>query len=107
MVGGFRADRPEVTQALAAARAAIGGATRARAQASRRGRKPGRRGGMFEAAERWEDILVDHPTDALALRLVQDAYFFLGQSHAIRDSVARVHARMGQGQSALRVSCSA
>ncbi len=39
---------------------------------------------------RWELILADHPTDALALRLVQDAYFFLGRSAAIRDCAERV-----------------
>ena len=39
---------------------------------------------------RWERILADHPTDALALRLVQDAYFFLGRSAAIRDCAERV-----------------
>ena len=35
-------------------------------------------------------ILADHPTDALALRLAQDAYFFLGRSAAIRDCAERV-----------------
>jgi tetratricopeptide (TPR) repeat protein len=39
---------------------------------------------------RWERILADHPTDALALRLVQDAYFFLGRSAAIRNCAERV-----------------
>jgi tetratricopeptide (TPR) repeat protein len=34
--------------------------------------------------------LADHPTDALALRLAQDAYFFLGRSAAIRDCASRV-----------------
>ena len=38
----------------------------------------------------WETILADHPTDALALRLAEDAYFFLGRSEAIRDCAARV-----------------
>ena len=32
----------------------------------------------------------DHPTDALALRLAEDAYFFLGRSAAIRDCAERV-----------------
>jgi tetratricopeptide (TPR) repeat protein len=38
----------------------------------------------------WETILDDHPTDALALRLAEDAYYFLGRSLAIRDCAARV-----------------
>jgi tetratricopeptide (TPR) repeat protein len=38
----------------------------------------------------WETILTDHPTDALALRLAQDAYFFLGRPASIRDCAARV-----------------
>ncbi len=89
MVGGFRSDRPEVTNALAAARAAIGGAT-ARERKHLAAAEAWAAGRNFEAADRWEDILVDWPTDALALRLVQDAYFFLGMSNAIRNSVARV-----------------
>ena len=48
----------------------------------------------------WETILADHPTDALALRLAQDAYFFLGRSAAIRDCAARVAAGLGSRQSA-------
>jgi len=47
-------------------------------------------GRTSEATVEWEAILVDHPTDALALRLVEDAYYFLGQSLAIRDCAARV-----------------
>ncbi len=89
LIGGFRGDHAEVTRTLAAAQAAIGGASsRERrhltaAQALAAGR-------TAEATLVWEDILVDHPTDALALRLAEDAYFFLGQSQSIRDSAARV-----------------
>ncbi len=89
LVGGFRGDAPEVLRALAAAHAAEGGAN---------GRELGHlaavdafaAGRLYEAANRWENILVEYPCDALALRLVQDAYFFLGESLAIRDSLARV-----------------
>ena len=89
LIGGFRGDHPEVTSALAAAEAAIGGASErerrhlaaAKAWASGRG---------FDAERIWDDILADHPTDALALRLVEDAHFFHGHSLAIRDSVAGV-----------------
>jgi hypothetical protein len=89
MIGGFRGDHPEVTKALAAAEAAIGGAS-SREQRHLAAAKAWAAGRIFEATLVWEDILVDHPTDALALRFAQDAYFFLGQSLGIRDSVARV-----------------
>ncbi len=89
MIGGFRGDHPEVTKALAAAEAAIGGAS-SREQRHLAAAKAWAAGRIFEATLVWEDILVDHPTDALALRFGQDAYFFLGQSLGIRDSVARV-----------------
>ena len=89
LIGGFRGDHPEVTSALAAAEAAIGGASErerrhlaaAKAWASGRG---------FESERIWDDMLTDHPRDALALRLVEDAHFFHGHSLAIRDSAARV-----------------
>ena len=38
----------------------------------------------------WEEILVDYPNDLLALKFAHDAYFYLGESQMIRDSVARV-----------------
>ena len=50
----------------------------------------GRRGETSQAILGWERILADHPTDALALRLAQDAYFFLGRSAAIRECAERV-----------------
>src|SRR5271169_2336068 len=89
MIGGFRPDRWEVRNALEAARAAIGAASK-RERRHLDAVESWAGGRMFEAARVWEDILLDHPTDALALRFVHDAYFFLGQSLAIRDSVARV-----------------
>jgi tetratricopeptide (TPR) repeat protein len=89
MIGGFRGDHPQVAKALSAAE-----------PASRRASERERRhlaavrawaeGKTSHAILGWEAILVDHPTDALALRLVQDAYFFLGRSLAIRDCAARV-----------------
>src|SRR6202044_547913 len=48
------------------------------------------RGATSQAIVGWETILDDHPTDALALRLAQDAFFFLGRSAAIRDCAERV-----------------
>ncbi|XP_059154374.1 tetratricopeptide repeat protein 38-like [Physella acuta] len=47
-------------------------------------------GDMEGAALVWEDILVEHPHDVLALKLAHDTYFYLGNSCQIRDSIARV-----------------
>jgi tetratricopeptide (TPR) repeat protein len=89
MIGGFRGDHPEVMSALRAAEAAIGRASR-REQNHLAAAKAWARGEFSQAIMGWETILADHPTDALALRLVQDAYFFLGRSAAIRDCAERV-----------------
>ena len=89
MIGGCRSDHPEVAGALRAAEAAI-------ARASERERRhlaaaqAWAHGETSQAIVGWEMILADHPTDALALRLAQDAYFLLGRSAAIRDCAARV-----------------
>ena len=44
----------------------------------------------FEAIQSWSDILVEHPTDILALRFVVDLCFFTGRHDQMRDSAARV-----------------
>ena len=56
--------------------------------------RPGPRAG-FEATPVWEEILVDFPTDALALRFAQDAYFFLGLARAF---AIRSRASAGMGR---------
>src|SRR5215469_16236278 len=89
MIGGFRGDHPQVVGGLQAADAAIGGASE-RERQHLAAAKAWARGQTSEAIVAWEAILADHPTDALALRLAQDAYFFLGRSAAIRDTAARV-----------------
>jgi tetratricopeptide (TPR) repeat protein len=89
MIGGFRSDHPEVVSAFRAAEAAIGRASQ-REQSHLAAAKAWARGAFSQAIMRWETILADHPTDALALRLAQDAYFFLGRSAAIRDCAERV-----------------
>jgi tetratricopeptide (TPR) repeat protein len=89
MIGGFRGDHPEVMSAIRAAKAAIGRASQ-REQNHLSAAKAWARGEFSQAILGWERILTDHPTDALALRLVQDAYFFLGRSAAIRDCAERV-----------------
>lgn len=45
---------------------------------------------MDEACFTWEDILIDHPYDILAVRFAQDGYFHLGQPAQLRDSIARI-----------------
>jgi tetratricopeptide (TPR) repeat protein len=89
MIGGFRGDHPEVMSALHAAEAAIGRSSQ-REQNHLAAAKAWARGEFSQAILGWERILADTPTDALALRLAQDAYFFLGRSAAIRDCAERV-----------------
>lgn len=48
------------------------------------------RGRLSRAASLWEDILIDNPTDMLALKFAHDTYFYLGYQRQMRDSVARV-----------------
>ena len=47
-------------------------------------------GDLDTTVRRWEEILVDHPTDALALRLAHFLHFYSGDGRRMRDSVARV-----------------
>ncbi|KAM7414183.1 hypothetical protein PAMA_019142 [Pampus argenteus] len=48
------------------------------------------RGNFPMACNTWEDILVDHPTDLLALKFSHDGYFYMGAQTHMRDMVARV-----------------
>ncbi|MCD2173595.1 tetratricopeptide repeat protein [Rhizobium sp. C4] len=88
-LNGVRGDNPLVTEAIAAAEASIGGAT-GRERLHLSAAKAWAGGRIIDAAGIWEDILLDNPTDALALRFAHDTYFYLGHSLNIRDSVARV-----------------
>jgi hypothetical protein len=90
LLGGFRGDHPRVTTALAAAEHAGGGGATSRETRHLAAAKTLAAGGIANATNLWESILVDHPTDALALRFAHDAHFCLGQSLSIRDSIARV-----------------
>ncbi len=47
-------------------------------------------GDLPASCQCWEEILVDYPTDLLALRFAHDSYFYLGYSREMRDSVAHV-----------------
>jgi tetratricopeptide (TPR) repeat protein len=89
MIGGFRGDHQEVGSALAAAERVIrSGSERERRHFA--AASAWAEGQTARALLGWEAILAEHPTDALALRLAQDAYYFLGRPHAIRDCAARV-----------------
>lgn len=38
----------------------------------------------------WEDILLEHPTDLLSIKMLHDIYLVNGNSYGLRDSIARV-----------------
>lgn len=48
-------------------------------------------GNMNGAAKIWEEILVKHPTDMMAIKFAHDTYFYLGESAQIRDSIERIY----------------
>ncbi|XP_069759698.1 tetratricopeptide repeat protein 38 [Narcine bancroftii] len=48
------------------------------------------KGSLPKACGVWEQILLRHPTDMLALKLAHDSYFYMGQATHLRDSLARV-----------------
>ena len=48
------------------------------------------KGALPEACDYWEQILIENPTDMMALRFAHSTYFYLGQGVQMRDSVARV-----------------
>ena len=49
-----------------------------------------RKGDLRRATDLWEEILVEHPLDILALKLGHYTHFYLGDAAELRDSVARV-----------------
>jgi tetratricopeptide (TPR) repeat protein len=78
-------------QALAAARKA----SEARGAAARERRHidalaAWRTGDLRRATDLWEDILIEHPLDILALKLGHYTHFYMGDAAELRDSVARV-----------------
>src|SRR5690606_16378591 len=73
--------------AAAAARLAPGATAREQAHAQAVGRWTAR--DLVGAARIWEEILLDHPRDVLALRLAHFAHFYSGDARALRDSVQR------------------
>ncbi|KAJ3595808.1 hypothetical protein NHX12_002222 [Muraenolepis orangiensis] len=45
-------------------------------------------GNFPDACDVWESILVEHPTDLLALKFAHDGYFYMGAQAQMRDSVS-------------------
>ena len=54
-------------------------------------------GNLRKTAAIWDDILVEHPHDILALRLSHNMHFFLGDIWRMRDSLARVLPHWDEG----------
>ena len=88
VLGTERSSLPDARAALAAGRAAQTGAyDRERGHLEALDAWIG--GRFHDACARWEDVLVDHPDDALAMFAAHQGDFFLGQSSELRDRVAR------------------
>jgi tetratricopeptide (TPR) repeat protein len=79
---------PDAATALAAGRAVAGGAS-ARERAHLDALQAWVDGRLQQACAHWEEILVQHPDDALAMFAAHQGDFFLGQSVELRDRVAR------------------
>lgn len=88
ILGGNPGHSSQVGQAIASSEATASGAT-VRELMHLDAAKALSAGMMHQAADIWEAILLDTPRDALACRFAQEAYFHLGESQKIRDSVAR------------------
>ena len=54
------------------------------------------RGQMETATALWEEILLDHPTDGLALRLSHFTHFYSGDGRRMRDSLAHLLPRWSE-----------
>lgn len=48
------------------------------------------KGSLMSACDFYEQILLENPTDMMALKMSQSCYFYMGESCRMRDSVARV-----------------
>ena len=71
LLNGVRGDNPLVVDEIAKAEAGIAGATR-REHLHLLAAKAWARGAIIDATDHWEEILLDHPQDALALRFAHD-----------------------------------
>lgn len=79
---------PDAQAALAAGKAASGGAS-VRERKHLQALEAWIDGHLNDACATWEDILVEHPNDGLAMMAAHQGDFFLGQSSELRDRVAR------------------
>jgi tetratricopeptide (TPR) repeat protein len=79
---------PDARAALAAGKAAAEGAS-IRERKHLKALEAWIGGRLNDACAAWEDILVEHPNDALAMMAAHQGDFFLGQSSELRDRVAR------------------
>jgi tetratricopeptide (TPR) repeat protein len=86
---GMPALLPKAAESLAAARATAAGAT-ARERMHMDALEAWCKGELEQATALWERILAQHPLDILALKLAAYVHFYLGDSAAVRDCVARV-----------------
>ena len=88
VLGTEQSSLPEARAALAAGRAAQRGAD-ARERGHLAALDAWIEGRLHDACACWEQVLVDHPGDALAMFAAHQGDFFLGQSSDLRDRVAR------------------
>jgi tetratricopeptide (TPR) repeat protein len=79
---------PDAKAALAAGKAASSGAS-IRERKHLQALEAWIDGRLNDACAAWEDILVEHPNDGLAMMAAHQGDFFLGQSSELRDRVAR------------------
>ena len=47
-------------------------------------------GDLDQTTSAWEDIMLDHPLDGMAIRLSHFGHFYSGDGRAMRDSIARI-----------------
>jgi tetratricopeptide (TPR) repeat protein len=88
MLFGTRAVDAKVDAALTQAEALVAGTT-PREQQHVAALAAWRKGDTARAIRIWDDLLIDHPHDLLAMRLQHFALFWSGQSYFMRDAVAR------------------
>lgn len=90
MHAGKRSTLADAQKALARAKAASGGRYASRESLHVGALEAWLTGDLVGALDRWEQVLREHPTDILAVRLAQFITSYLGRSQGIRDSVERV-----------------
>lgn len=88
VLGTEKSALPDAQAALTSAQAMAGGAT-ARERGHMAALAAWVGGRLFDACACWEKVLVDYPSDALAMFAAHQGDFFLGQSGELRDRVAR------------------